>query len=135
MFIFFVILVLLIVPVIVYLYFSDKLSGLQRQLMFMARQNNDLKSSLMRQNFSNESVSVTYAFPSFNSCVSSEYCSLYLAPTENSPAISKIDIGVQMEVHDSAEIGNSIWYEVSLPAATRVNNKGWIKENSITKVT
>ena len=131
----FIILLLLIAPVIVYMYFADKHARQQRQLMFITRQNNDLKNSMTNRRLINQSVNVTYVYPGFTQGVISEYCNLYLGPIENSPIVSKLDIGLKTEVHDSAQIDGSTWYEISQPTETRVNNKGWVKGSSLTKVT
>lgn len=129
-----IILLLAIAPVIVYLYFSGKITNLQRQLMLLSRQNDELRNNLGKQSFSRDIVNITYVHPNFSQAITSEYCNLYLCPMENSPIVSKVDIGLQIEIHDSAKLSDGIWYEVSLPAITRVNNRGWIKESSIKKI-
>ena len=130
-----IIMLLLAAPVIVYVYFSDKLARQQRQLMFITRQNNELKNNMTRQKLLNEHVNVTYAYPGFVRGIISDYCNLYLSPMENSPILGKVDIGTQIEVLDSAQLVDCIWYEISLPTSVRVNNKGWIKENFLSKIT
>ena len=130
----FIILLLLIAPVIVFMYFSDKHARQQRQLILITRQNNELKNIRTKQRLLNQSINVTYVYPGFTKGIISEYCNLYLGPIENSPIVSKLDIGLKIEIHDGAQVGDSIWYEISQPAETRVNNKGWVKGSSLTKV-
>lgn len=130
-----IILLLAIAPVIVYLYFSSKLATLQRQLLFMTRQNDELRNNMAKQKVSSDIVNIAYEYPNFNQAITSNYCTLYLSPIEESPIVCKVDMGLLIEVHDSAKLNEDIWYEISVPSATRVNNKGWLKDNYLRKIT
>ena len=45
--------------------------------------------------------------------------------------MSNVVKNTSLEIQDSAEIFNISWYEVCLKSQTNINNKGWIKKDSI----
>lgn len=58
-------------------------------------------------------------------------CNLYIAPIYNSPIINQINRGTKLEIIDGAFIEEQMWYEVSMWNGSKVNNKGWVTDTSI----
>ena len=110
---------------------NQKLSTQKTQLKIISRQNREFKSKITSSRSAEGPIIIKYKQPLFKTGTTKENCSLYLSPMENSPILSNVVKNTIVEIQDSAEIFNIAWYEVSLKSQTNINNKGWIKKDSI----
>jgi hypothetical protein len=117
-----------------YYIMGQKLSTLNTQLKITSRQNREFKLKLASSRSSEGPIIIKYKQPLFKSGTTKTNCSLYLSPIEGSQVLSSIARGTVLEIQDLAELFNVFWYEVSLKSQTNINNKGWIKRDSILTV-
>lgn len=102
----------------------------RKQLVTLMRQNNSLKTDLkshMRSDKNPTILNIKYKNTPYKSGIIADYCPLYAAPYEESPILHELSKNTQIKILDSAETGNSIWYEISFDNKDNINNKGWIK--------
>jgi hypothetical protein len=113
----------------VYYYMMDsKLSTQKTQIKVISRQNRDFKTKLSNSRNDDGPIVIKYKPSLFNTGTTSDSCSLYLSPMENSPVLSSVAKGTLVAIQDSAEVFNISWYEVSIKSQTNINNKGWVKK-------
>ena len=110
---------------------NQKLSTQKTQLKVISRQNREFKSKITSAHNADGPIIIKYKAPLFKEGTTKEVCSLYLSPMDNSPVISNIVKNIAVEIQDSAEIFDISWYQISLKSQTNINNKGWIKKDSI----
>lgn len=107
---------------------SQTNSTQRKQLISLTLQNNTLKSDFKKQMRSEkQSITIKYKATPYKSGIISDYCPLYAAPFGNSPVLCSLNKNTQIKIIDSAESGNSIWYEITYNHKDNINNKGWIK--------
>lgn len=126
---FFIFLLLILLPVGIFYYFNEKITKQRKQILILSKQNTNINNKL-KKNYSNN-FTVKYLDPNINSTMIITKCPLFLAPVEDSIVISTLSKGIQVDILDSAEISNQLWYEVSTQSINRINNKGWIKSDYI----
>ncbi|MBZ9625779.1 hypothetical protein G9F71_023530 [Clostridium sp. FP2] len=110
---------------------NQKLSTQKTQLKIISRQNREFKSKIESARSAEGPIIIKYKAPLFKSGTTKEVCSLYLSPLENSLVLSNLVKITPVEIQDCAEIFDISWYEVSIKSQTNINNKGWIKKDSI----
>lgn len=110
---------------------NQKLSTQKTQLKIISRQNREFKSKISSARTSEGPIIVRYKQPLFKEGTTKESCNLYLSPMENSPVLSNVVKSAPVEIQDCAEIFDIAWYEISIKSQTNINNKGWIKKDSI----
>lgn len=113
---------------------GQKLSTLNTQLKITSRQNREFKLKIASSRSAEGPIIIRYKQPLFKSGTTKANCSLYLSPIEGSQVLSSIARGTDLEIQDLAELFNISWYEVSLKSQTNINNKGWIKRDSVITV-
>ncbi|GCD09232.1 hypothetical protein [Clostridium tagluense] len=123
--------VLLICFGIYYSIMNQKLSTQKTQLKIISRQNREFKSKIESARSAEGPIIIKYKAPLFKSGTTKEVCSLYLSPLENSLVLSNLVKITPVEIQDCADIFDISWYEVSIKSQTNINNKGWIKKDSI----
>ena len=123
--------ILLICFGVYYYIMGQKLSTLNTQLKITSRQNREFKLKLASSRSAEGPIIIRYKQPLFKTGTTKANCSLYLSPVEGSQVLSSIARGTDLEIQDLAELFNISWYEVSLKSQTNINNKGWIKRDSI----
>lgn len=114
-----------------YLYFAQKLDTQRKQILVLNRHNESLRSKVTKQNVSFSSVNIKYTVPSYKCAYTTDDSVIYLSPLEESPVIFKISKSIKVSLVDSAEILNSVWYEISVPSVNGNRLKGWMKESEI----
>jgi len=119
---------------IYYFVMNQKLSTQKTQLKIISRQNRDFKSKISIANSAKGPIIIKYKLPLFKSGTTKESCDLYISPIETSQVISNVTKDTTVDIQDSAEIFDISWYEVSLKSQTNINNKGWIKKDSIVTI-
>lgn len=92
-------------------------------------QNRDYKSKISNSHNSDGPIVIKYKPSLFRTGTTKDSCNLYLSPLENSQILSSVNKGTCVEIQDSAEIFEVLWYEVSLKSQTNINNKGWIQKD------
>ena len=113
---------------------NQKLSTQKTQLKIISKQNREFKSKISSSNSAEGPIIIKYKPALFKIGTLKESCSLHLSPIENSPILSNVVKGTTLEIQDLAEISDISWYEISLKSQTNINNKGWIKKDSITTI-
>ena len=92
---------------------NQKLSTQKTQLKIISKQNREFKSKIASSHSADGPIIIKYKQPLFKTGTTKENCSLYLSPLENSPVLSNVVKDTPVEIQDSAEIFDIIWYEVS----------------------
>jgi hypothetical protein len=110
---------------------ARKLSTQKTQVKIISRQNREFKSKIASSRSSEGPIIIKYKDPLFKTGTTKECCNLYLCPMENSPVLSNISKEILLDIQDSAVVSDTSWYEVCLKSQTNINNKGWIKKDSI----
>lgn len=110
---------------------NQKLSTQKTQLKIISRQNREFKSKIASTRNAEGPIIIKYKTPLFKKGTTKESCSLYLSPMLNAPILSNIVKETSLEIRDSADIFDISWYEVCLRSQTNINNKGWVKKDSI----
>lgn len=108
-------------------YFTNKISNQRNQILLLKYQNNNLK----HKTNSSSHVTIKYLNPNYSEGILKEDCNLYIAPLSNSAIINSLDQATIIQIYDSAEINDELWYEVSVLSEDRINSKGWIKSDYI----
>lgn len=101
----------------------------RKQILLLTKQNYDLKNKIKSMVIIKDII-VNYKTPEFAEGFIKN-CKLYIAPLENSVVLCKVDEETNVTILDCAEIGDAIWYEVSIPVEDRINSKGWVKYSDI----
>lgn len=123
--------ILLICFGVYYTMMNQKLLTLKTQLKIISKQNREFKSKIASSHNAEGPIIIKYKQSLFKVGTTKESCSLYLCPLENSQVLSNVLKDISVEIQDCAEIFDITWYEVSLKSQTNINNKGWIKRDSI----
>ena len=123
--------ILLICFGVYYTLMNQKLLTLKTQLKIISRQNREFKAKIASFRSAEGPIIIKYKQSLFKVGTTKESCSLYLSPLENSPILSNVLKDIPVEIQDCAEIFDISWYEVLLKSQTNINNKGWIKRDSI----
>lgn len=111
---------------------SNKIASQHKQLIVLTHQNLSSKATINKtNNISMNSLLVKYTLPPFKKAMVVQKCNLNISPLENSNILSTIESNTNLDLLDSAEIMGLTWYEVSIPANDRINNKGWIKSSNV----
>jgi hypothetical protein len=113
-------------------YFRNKNLQQRRQILLLKKLNSNLKEKTVSKSASNQTISIKYAVPQYNSGKIIESAPLHAAPIENSIMLMKIEADTSVQVKDSAEIGGSLWYEIVVNKEEDINNKGWVRNSYIT---
>ena len=123
--------ILLICFGVYYTIMDQKLSTQKTQLKIISKQNRDFKSKISSARDAEGPIIIKYKQSVFKAGTTKENCTLYLSPLENSPVLSNVLKNIPVEIQDCAEILDISWYEILLKSQTNINNKGWIKRDSI----
>jgi hypothetical protein len=108
-------------------YFTSKMSNQRKQILLLKYQNNTLKCKPNLEQ--NEQIIVKYLSPNYNRGIIKSDCKLYLGPLNSSAVLNSLSENTNVQIHDSAEVNNKLWYEISILSQDRTNSKGWIKSD------
>lgn len=115
-------------------YFMSKLSLMHSQLIAISKQNSSLRNKIKNLSKTEINTEIIFRVPNFKYGTTVGNCDLHTSPFKNSIIINKIQKDTILELQDSAQISDSLWYEISIPSQERVNNKGWITASSISLI-
>ncbi|WP_125154126.1 hypothetical protein [Clostridium rectalis] len=124
-----VFLFILLISVSVYIsyYFNNKITNQRRQFIVLKRELNTLKNRLNNEKSTYNSLNIQYKYTSLKNGVTLNECPLYLYPSNTAIVLSTLRINTFIEIKDSAQVNNELWYEISVPSLNQINSKGWIK--------
>ena len=105
-----------------FLYFQTKLYEQRKQLLLISNH---------RPHYFNRNIIIKYIKPSITHAFTKEVCSLNLAPIDIPLVVCRLSRNSSIYLISEAEVNGIIWYEVSLPAAENINNRGWIKAEQV----
>lgn len=123
--------VLLICFGVYYTMMNQKLSTQKTQLRIISKQNREFKTKIASSANAMGPIIIKYKQPLFKMGTTKDDCNLYLSPLENSQILTNLVKSTSIEIEDCAEIFDISWYNVSLKSQNNINNKGWIKKDSI----
>lgn len=112
-------------------HYSNIVYSQKKQMMLLTKENNLLKKKLTFIPFPLKDIKLYYKIPKYTFAILGTPCSLYIAPISNCTVLKKLSSNISIEILDSAEINNEIWYEIRFKSNDNVNNKGWILGNNI----
>ncbi|MFD3155527.1 hypothetical protein ACFIJ5_01390 [Haloimpatiens sp. FM7330] len=125
---------IVLIPCLYFVYTTkQKSDNLKKQVILLTKQNNYIHN-FKNDKVKNESISIRYESPKYKNGIIIKDCSLYIAPLEDYPQIYKLQENTKVDIHDSAQINSEIWYEISIPYTSKINTKGWIKEDFISVI-
>jgi len=125
----FLFLVIIVAALCTSYYFTNKMAAQRKQILLLKYKNTDLNQTSKAAK--NENISIEYIFPVNTKGFIKKKCELLICPIDNSAIVNFIKENTLVKVEDSANINNQLWYEISLITESRVNSKGWIKEDCI----
>ncbi|WP_411679629.1 hypothetical protein [Clostridium thailandense] len=111
-------------------YFTNKMTNQRKQILLLKHQNNSLKNKADLEK--EEQIIVKYHYLDKNQGIIKSNCKLYLWPSDKSSALNSLMENIVVQIHDSAEINEELWYEISILSEDRTNSKGWIKSDCLT---
>ncbi|MDD3223342.1 MAG: hypothetical protein PHX70_01335 [Clostridium sp.] len=112
-------------------HYSNIVYSQKKQMMILTKENNLLKNKLSFISFPLKDIKLYYKIPKYTFAILGTPCNLYIAPIKNCTIIKKLRSNISIEILDSAEVNNEIWYEIRFKSNDNVNNKGWILGNNI----
>lgn len=123
----FLFLIIIIAALYTSYYFTNKIAAQRKQILLLKYQNIDLSETSRASKTAN--VSIEYVFPVNTKGFIKKNCELLICPIDNSSIVNFINENTLVGIEDSAYINNQLWYEISLISESRVNSKGWVKED------
>ena len=108
-----------------------KITEYKRQILTLNNQLSKYKDTTYKKsnNDSQKILIINFNKPEFRYGITLPYTSIFIAPSEESIAISKIKEKSQVKIIDEAEINNEIWYYSLLNTESKINCNGWIKKS------
>ena len=108
-----------------------KITEYKRQILTLNNQLSKYKDTTYKKsnNDSKKNLIINFNKPEFRYGITLPYTSIFIAPSEESIAISKIKEKSQVKIIDEAEINNEIWYYSLLNTESKINCNGWIKKS------
>jgi hypothetical protein len=108
----------------------------KKQIIILSKQNKDLKNKLNNRYSKYKNLNVKYKLPEYKNGITNKPCNLYISPINDSIILTKLNENTKLDIQDSAEILDTLWYEINIETedADRINTKGWLPEDCITKV-
>ena len=108
-----------------------KITEYKRQILTLNNQLSKYKDTTYKKsnNDSKKNLIINFNKPEFKYGITLPYTSIFIAPSEESIAISKIKEKSQVKIIDEAEINNEIWYYSLLNTESKINCNGWIKKS------
>lgn len=119
---------------ILYYKYEEKISHQKKQLIILSRQNKEMKNKLNYRSEKLTNLSVVYKRCNYSHAVINEDCNLHLAPLNNSIILSRLNKDIKINILDTAETMDTLWYEIDIKRGDRINTKGWVQEKNITKI-
>ena len=108
-----------------------KITEYKRQILTLNNQLSKYKDTTYKKsnNDSKKNLIINFNKPEFRYGITLPYTSIFIAPSEESIAITKIKEKSQVKIIDEAEINNEIWYYSLLNTESKINCNGWIKKS------
>ncbi|GEM_PF-313942 len=116
---------------ILYLALRDKYDKQNLQVRILSKQNNNLTSQINIINKPNDNLKVYYRPITFDTGEVVKRCSLHISPLSNSPILRSLSIGGKVEIVDTMEALETLWYEVKVITSDTVNIKGFVRQEFI----
>lgn len=129
MILFFIIIILILASIYMFYYFNNEIATQKRQIFVLKKQYNNLKNEKLSH--TNKKIIVKYIPPTISSTAINDDCNIFISPLKYSPLLSTLKKGTYVNIIDSAEINNEIWYEISINSVDKINCKGWIQSEYI----
>lgn len=114
-----------------YFYSDKKIALLKKQLMIASNQYTNIKNKYDSNKNLTKDFSVKFIIPNCNTGIITSGSLIYLSPLLSSPVLKKIDIHMEANILDIAEITSEKWYYVNLPVDTTINCRGWVNSKDI----
>lgn len=119
---------------ILYLALKDKYNKQNLQVRILSKQNNNLTSQLNAINKPNDNLKVYYRPVTFETGEIIKRCSLHISPLSNSPILRSLLISTKIEIVDTMEALETLWYEVKVITSDTVNIKGFVRQEFIKQI-
>lgn len=107
--------------------YNQKVSALRMDLMLSKQQISQLQNKFNTLETRSSDFTIEFLNTQDTSGIIQSDTMVYLSPEKNSPALQKASSSMEVTILDKASINNSLWYYVSLPIDSNINNKGWVK--------
>lgn len=128
-------LILIACIAILYFYSNSKITNLRNQLLALKRQNGNLSlnlSTLNKQNNILHNISIIPTSFNNSSGIIKSGADIYIGPLDALPIIYTTNVNMEVRIFDKVQSNNDYWYYVELPKDSKVNSRGWVKENNFT---
>lgn len=116
---------------ILYYILSDKYNKQSLQVRILTKQVNTLTAQLGSFNKASDNIQVFYNSFSFETGEVIRKCSLYLSPLSTSIILRSLASGTKVQIIDSVEALETLWYEVKVLSTETINIKGFVRQEFI----
>ena len=77
-----------------------------------------------------DGLRIKFITPTLTTAITSSTGDIFLAPLSTSIKVNSFNVRMEVNILDSVQINNELWYYVSLPIDTPYNCRGWINSNN-----
>lgn len=120
---------------LLYYLLNDKYKKQSTQMRILTKQLNGFTSQMNAVNKSVNNVTVFYGPIPFTNGQIIRSCSLHISPLSSSSVLRQVSSGTRVEILDSVEVQETLWYEVKLILQDDKNLKGYIRQEFIKGLT
>lgn len=120
--------VLVVSLVGMYIYYDYKFSSLRRKLVLTSNQYSKMSKDYSRIKTQSSGIQVKFSTPTSQIGITTSRAIVYLAPMTSAPPIKRLNIRMEVNILDRADINSETWYYINLPVDSSLNCRGWIKE-------
>lgn len=125
-----------------YFYFEYKLSLARKQRMiassqYIALRERYKKLSNNKLNYNvkeDTNLSIKFSTPIYRFGITKPNISLYIAPIYYSQNIKYINVPMEVQILDVADLNYETWFYVALPIDNLINSRGWINKNDFSNL-
>ena len=125
-----VFIILIIIIAIMYFYYENKLFRIKKQLLLTSSQFKNIKSEYKNSLSKNDKIRIRFITPTIKTAITSVNGDVFLATMYNYIKLNYFNVRMEVNILDSVQIDNEVWYYVSLPIDTTYNCRGWINKKN-----
>ena len=128
-YIIFILLTLIIV--FIYFYYSKKLELMKKQLFLTRNQYSIVRNKCDDHKKYTENLSIKFSIPKYKGGTLKANSFLYLSPIISSNILQHLDNDTEVGILDCAEFNNETWFYINIPNKNNINSRGWVNSKDI----
>ncbi len=122
--------ILIIIVIAMYFYYENRLFRIKKQLILTSSQFRNIKTEYKNSLSRKDDIKIKFITPTIKTAITSVNGDVFLAPMYNSIKINSFNVRMEVNILDSVQIDNELWYYVSLPIDSTYNCRGWINKKN-----